>query len=84
MMKATLAATVLMGAVLFDASTAAAVTQSVKSACSRDYFSFCSMHAPSSPGVRRCFRANASRISTPCIKALKKAGYVSGKSAKLR
>ncbi len=83
-MKMTLAAIVLVSATALPMQEASAVSRAVKSACTNDYFSFCSMHPPSSPGVRRCFRANAKRISTSCIKALKKSGYVKSSRAKLR
>ncbi len=68
--------------VSLSASNAFAVSASVKRACIGDYLSYCSQHSPSSPGVRTCFRSNASKISNRCVKALVKAGYVSSKRAR--
>ena len=54
-----------------------AVSSSVRNACMGDYLSYCSAHSPTSPGVRRCMRANGSKLSRRCVNALVKAGYVS-------
>jgi hypothetical protein len=58
-------------------SEAGAVSARVKMACAGDYFSYCSQHSPSSPGVRQCMRANGLRLSDRCIGALVAAGEVS-------
>jgi hypothetical protein len=46
-------------------------------ACAGDYFSYCSQHSPSSPGVRQCMRANGLKLSQRCVNALVAAGEVS-------
>lgn len=58
-------------------SQAFAVSRSVKMACLSDYLSYCSAHAPGSAGVKTCMRANGSKLSSRCVKALVNAGYVS-------
>ncbi len=64
-------------ALAFQATAASAVPLSVKRACIGDYFSYCSSHAPGSPGVRQCFRKNGNSLSKGCVKALVSAGMVS-------
>lgn len=76
-MNTTIIAAVTFAILAATATQASAVNRSVKRACIGDYFSYCSAHAPGSPGVRSCFRANGSKLSKRCIKALAKAGYVS-------
>lgn len=58
-------------------SEAGAVSPRVKLACAGDYFSYCSQHSPSSPGVRQCMRANGLKLSSRCVNALVAAGEVS-------
>jgi hypothetical protein len=77
--------TVLTFAVVAVTSTQAfAVSSSVRNACIGDYLSYCSSHAPNSPGVRRCMRANGSKLSRRCVTALTKAGYVSKRKTRRR
>lgn len=76
-MNTTLLAVIASVVLTATVTQASAVSRSVRSACIGDYLSYCSQHAPSSPGVRSCFRANASKISRGCVSALVKAGYVS-------
>lgn len=56
---------------------AAAVDDRVRSACTGDYFAYCSQHDPDGPGVRRCMRANAARLSPTCQNALIQSGEAS-------
>ncbi len=71
-------ATAITVAVVAGASTSAfAVSSSVKYACMGDYLSYCSGHAPGGAGVKRCMRANGSKLSKTCVRALVKAGMVS-------
>lgn len=72
-MKAIILAAV---ALAFSVSQASAVSLAVKLACKDDYFAYCSMHSPGSPGVRKCMRANGSRLSQRCIGALADAGFI--------
>ena len=71
-----LAASITLGALLVS-SQAGAVSLSVKLACAADYHAHCSMHAPDSPGVRKCMRAVGRNLSQGCIGALVAAGEVS-------
>jgi hypothetical protein len=75
--RAALTAFLALGAVAGPNSDAHAVSASVKFACAADYFSYCSQHSPSSPGVRQCFRANGASLSKRCVNALVAAGEVS-------
>jgi hypothetical protein len=56
---------------------AAAVSPRVRSACTGDYFAYCSQHDPDGPDVRRCMRANGLKLSNGCLQALIAAGEVS-------
>lgn len=60
-----------------NGSDAHAINARVKLACAGDYFSYCSQHSPSSPGVRQCMRANGLKLSNRCVNALVAAGEVS-------
>ncbi|MBX9862721.1 MAG: hypothetical protein K2Y42_08200 [Hyphomicrobium sp.] len=71
-----LAASITLGALLVS-SQAGAVSLGVKLACAADYHAHCSMHAPDSPGVRKCMRAVGRNLSQGCISALVAAGEVS-------
>ena len=64
------------------ATNAFAVPGYVKRACIGDYFSYCSAHAPGTPGVRQCFQANGSKLSHTCVKALVKAGLTNSPAAR--
>jgi hypothetical protein len=66
-----------LGALAGGHSEAGAVSAKVRLACAGDYFSYCSQHSPSSPGVRQCMRANGLRLSDRCVGALVAAGEVS-------
>lgn len=59
------------------AGNASALSLSVKLACASDYYSYCSKHSPSSPGVRGCMRAAGPKLSNRCVNALIGAGEVS-------
>jgi hypothetical protein len=62
-------------AALFIATTqAAAVDDRVEAACERDYSKYCSQHDPEGADVRRCMRANGSKLTGPCVEALMAAG----------
>jgi len=75
--KKALATAITVAIVAGSASSAFAVSSSVKYACMGDYLSYCSGHAPGSKGVKRCMRSNGSKLSKSCVRALVKAGYVS-------
>ena len=79
----------LLGALTWPYSQAAAVSDNVRKACVSDYFAFCSMHAVGSAPLRQCMKANGPNLSNGCVKALAAAGYVSKaradrRTAKLR
>lgn len=76
-MNKTIIATVTFAILAATATQASAVSRAVKMACIGDYLSYCSAHSPGSAAVRRCFRANGSKLSRGCVKALVKHGYVS-------
>jgi hypothetical protein len=64
-------------ATLFIATTqAAAVDDRVEAACERDYSAYCSQYDPDGADVRRCMRANGSKLADPCVDALIAAGEV--------
>ena len=63
--------------VLLSTPQAYAAGAAVERACSGDYFAYCGKHDPNSAGVRRCMRANESKLSQGCINALVAAGEVS-------
>lgn len=73
-----------LGALAGANSDANAIDARVKLACAGDYFSYCSQHAPSSPGVRQCMRANGLKLSQRCVKALVAAGEVSASEVSRR
>ena len=75
--RAVLAIALSFGVLSANTDEAHAVSASVKMACAGDYFSYCSQHSPSSPGVRQCMRANGTKLSTRCVNALVAAGEVS-------
>jgi hypothetical protein len=75
--RASLTLLVTLSALAGGHSEAGAVSARVKMACAGDYFSYCSQHSPSSPGVRQCMRANGLRLSERCVSALLAAGEVS-------
>lgn len=75
--KKAFATAITVAIIAGSASNAFAVSNSVKYACIGDYLSYCSSHAPGSAGVKRCMRANGSKLSKTCVRALVKAGYVS-------
>ncbi len=57
-------------AVALSAGSAAAVSQAVKSACSKDYHAHCDGLEIGSPKLRGCMRRVASKLSDGCIQAL--------------
>jgi len=69
------ASTVAAGLLAVSVTQAAAVSQSVKSACIADYLSYCSAHAPGGTAVRQCMRRHGAKLSKRCVWALVKAGY---------
>lgn len=88
-MNFTIAAVATFAVLAATSTQASAVSRAVKMACIGDYLSYCSAHSPGSPGVRKCFRANGSKLSKRCVGALVKAGMVSQsevsrRAAKLR
>lgn len=66
-----------LAAMALFVTEAGAVSARVSSACAGDYFAYCSQHSPEGPGVRRCMRANGTRLSMSCVNALIAAGEVS-------
>ena len=72
---ATIALTV--AAITLQASSAFAVSASVKRNCLGDYLAYCSTHMPGSKSLTRCMRRNGSKLSKSCVGALVKAGHVS-------
>lgn len=73
-----IAKTIIAAAALVALSgNASALSLSVKLACASDYYSYCSQHSPSSPGVRGCMRAAGPKLSNRCVTALIGAGEVS-------
>jgi hypothetical protein len=83
-MKAKILSVLTFAIIAATATQASAVSSSVRSACTGDYLSYCSAHAPNSPGVRRCMRANGPKLSRRCVNALIKAGYVSKRKTRRR
>ncbi|MEO1206674.1 MAG: hypothetical protein AAFV45_10100 [Pseudomonadota bacterium] len=75
-------AVVATATLVATATTASAVPGYVKRACIGDYFSYCSQHAPGTPGVKQCFRKNGSSLSRTCVKALVKAGLTNSPAAR--
>lgn len=75
--RAALTALVALATLGANGSDAHAINARVKLACAGDYFSYCSQHSPSSPGVRQCMRANGLKLSNRCVNALVAAGEVS-------
>ena len=71
-----LAVAAALGTVLASANAASATSLAVKMACASDYYAHCSMHAPDSPGVRKCMRSVGRNLSPRCIGALVAAGEV--------
>jgi hypothetical protein len=57
-------------AIVLSASTAGAVSQAVKTACSGDYHAHCDKLEVGSPELRSCMRRVASKLSKGCIQAL--------------
>jgi len=76
-MNTTIVAVITFAVLAATATQASAVSRAVKMACIGDYLSYCSTHSPGSPGVRKCFRTNGSKLSKTCVRALVKAGMVS-------
>lgn len=61
---------IALATLLLASAQAEAVDDRVQAACERDYFAFCSNHDPDGAGVRNCMRANGSKLSNQCVKAL--------------
>ena len=57
-------------AIALSASTAGAVNQAVKTACSSDYHAFCDKLEVGSQELRTCMRGVATKLSKGCIQAL--------------
>ena len=66
------------------AREAGAVSLRVKLACASDYYAYCSMHRPDTPGVRRCRNAAGPKLSQRCVNALVSAGEVSANEVQQR
>ncbi len=82
--RTALTTAIIAGGLAAQASTASAVSLRVKIACTADYLNYCSQHKPGSTGVKRCMRANGSKLSKRCVNALVSAGYVSKAEVKRR
>ena len=72
-LRRTLTAAIIAGAMMAQASQASAVSLSVQYACMGDYFRYCSKHDPDGPGVRSCMSANGHKLTKTCVNALVKA-----------
>ena len=61
-------------AVIFCLATlpghAFAVSEAVKVACKPDYIAYCNNMVVGSPELRGCMKANALKLSKPCLQAL--------------
>lgn len=68
---------VLVAAVAVQATSAEAVSRSVRIACFSDYLANCSAHSVGTPELRKCMRDVGSRLSKRCVNALVAAGEVS-------
>jgi hypothetical protein len=49
---------------------ALAVSEAVKVACKPDYVAYCNNMVVGSPELRACMKANALKLSKPCLQAL--------------
>jgi len=56
--------------IALSASTAGAVSQAVKTACSNDYHAYCDKLQVGSQELRTCMRGVATKLSKGCIQAL--------------
>ena len=72
-----LAAALSVAGLMIASNGANATSLAVQLACASDYYSYCSKHDTSGPGVRACMRANGERLSKRCVSALISAGEVS-------
>lgn len=66
--------TIALATLLIATTQAAAVSDRVQAACERDYSAYCSQYDPDGADVRRCMRANGSKLAGPCVEALIDAG----------
>ena len=57
-------------AIALNGSTAGAVSQAVKTACSNDYHAYCDKLEVGSQQLRTCMRGVAAKLSKGCIEAL--------------
>lgn len=73
-----------LGTLFLSITGADAVDSRVRSACTSDYFAYCSQHDPDGSGVRRCMRTNGRKLSQSCLNALVAAGEVSRKEVARR
>lgn len=78
------ALSIAAGSALTLPAAAQAVNSSVRSACTSDYFAYCSKHAVGSPALRSCMSANGPKLSSRCLSALVAAGEVTPKSVAKR
>ncbi|MDX2259898.1 MAG: hypothetical protein NW205_13415 [Hyphomicrobiaceae bacterium] len=83
-MKAPIAALLTSLAIATAASEASAYDMALARACMGDYMSYCSQHKPTSPGMNACFRANGTKLSQGCKKAVVAGGYASAADVGLR
>ena len=77
-------AAIALSGIAIAASEASAYSTTVKLACATDYFTHCSQHSLSSPGVHQCMNAVGPRLTPRCINALVAAGEVSRAEADRR
>lgn len=75
--RAAISGALALASLIVLVAEAGAVSARVQSACASDYFAYCSQHDPDGPGVRKCMRANGTRLSSACVNALIAAGEVS-------
>ena len=57
-------------AIALSASTAGAVSQAVRTACSSDYHAYCDKLKVGSQELRSCMRGVATKLSKGCVQAL--------------
>ena len=58
---------------------AQAYSAKVKSACKRDFYTFCPKYAVPSPQLKACMRSAGGNISSRCLDALADAGEIASK-----
>ena len=60
----------VVAALIALGGNAFAVSEAVKVACKPDYIAYCNNMVVGSPQLRACMKANALKLSKPCLQAL--------------